>query len=131
MARFVVAAWACDLVAAPAGLAVNGVSLIFLLAGCLVITAGVRAFCALPPSPGPQPPGKVCGGSRPPAGRESRRTGAFLLGYAPDAVIPRRGAPALRQQHTWDRPRSTSVMPAVSPVWKGRRLGTPVLPRVL
>jgi len=49
--------------ASAAGISLNAVSLIFILAGCLIITAGVRALIALRPGPaagtsGPRPPGK-------------------------------------------------------------------------
>jgi len=49
--------------ASAAGISLNAVSLIFILAGCLIIAAGVRALIALPPGPaagtrGPRPPDK-------------------------------------------------------------------------
>jgi len=51
--------------ASAAGLTVNAVSLIFILAGCLIIAAGVRALIALPPSPGREnPPARTGPGTR-------------------------------------------------------------------
>jgi MFS family permease len=97
--------WLADTVlrsfhASPCGVPLDAVSLIFVIAGCLIIAAGVRALISLPPAPGSREGRRIpCAQGRP--GRGSRNASSRVpprpaAGTRPGAPGPHSRLPELQ-----------------------------------